>query len=387
MPLSLFDLVGIALYLTVAVYIYRKAWFFSFYSFIKFLLVLILSFAAGLNLAQKNIEDIPLTNLQLSLVIQGIVFALLWRFISFKRLFFKTTDSVINLNQFIFVHHIDKILAVFPALIVSFFICFFIFSITLTLSTNIPLLSKAIEDSRFVKPISYKIYFAKIFNGKVFEGIAFKLPAPENSNTQPTSPNDNLNSGGSRSFEPTPHAPTIIPATSTPTQNPPTITPQQNINAATPTQKVTFQATNTPIPTPFPTTKPATSVNLSQAEQDILRITNEERTKNGQSPLTLDSNLSSVARAHSQDMSTRNFFSHINPDGKNGFDRLRDAGISYSTAGENIAGGATADIIMANWMNSAGHRTNILNPSYGKIGIGVVQDSKYGLLATQVFTN
>jgi len=411
--------VGIALYLLVATVIYKKAWFFSFYSFVKFIIILIISFAAGLNLAPKNIQDLPLTNLQLSLIIQAAIFAILWRVVSFRKIFFATTDSVFSLNRFIFTHRIDRVLNIVPSLVVSFFITFFLFTLLVTASTSIPPLAASIDDSKIVKPISYKIYFAKIFNGKIFEGIVFKLPTapevpedpggtdpnqPQNPTSPPTgeqttSPVPTSRTGMTfvppiaRTNTPTPVSQTVGSgriSTPTPTirQNSITTTQKQAlINTPTPT-RIQVPPTSAPLPTSAPTARPtAATISTSQAEQDIFRKTNEERAKAGLPALILDGTLTSVARAHSQDMSSRNFFGHVNPDGKNSFDRIKEAGVTYSSAGENIAGGPTADIIMTNWMNSSGHRANILKSSFGKVGIGVAKDSKYGLLATQVFTN
>lgn len=107
----------------------------------------------------------------------------------------------------------------------------------------------------------------------------------------------------------------------------------------------------------------------------VLELVNKERAKNGLNALKLDSALSKVAEAHSKDMATRNFFSHTNPDGLNPFDRIKNAGISYKTAGENIAmGQKSAEQVVEAWMNSEGHRKNILNASFTKMGLGHVNN-------------
>lgn len=417
--MALFDVVGISVFLAISALVYKKTWFSSFYSFVKFLIILVLSLAAGLNLAQKNFLDLPFTNLQVSLIIQGVVFALLWKLISFRRIFFATTDSAIGINRFIFFHHIDSVLNTIPALIVSFFISFFLFTILVTASTNTPAIGAAIENSRIVKPVFYKIYFAKIFQGKLFEGIAFKfvpainLPGPSASPNTPDVPGNPNNPGEAKNFQP----PTQTPQTIAPTSNPnhttfvppiiraPTAIPLQTGPGSLPTSRPfptsipTSAVRPTPTLIPQPTLTPPTPtpvpaipilqqpVDVSQAEQDIFRLTNNERARNGVPPLAWSDTIAAVARAHSQDMVARNFFDHVNPDGLTPFQRLLNARIFYTTAGENIAGAPTADIIVTNWMNSPGHRANILSPAFGKIGIGVAPDPHYGLMTTQDFTN
>lgn len=128
------------------------------------------------------------------------------------------------------------------------------------------------------------------------------------------------------------------------------------------------------------------------AEQDlaqqVLTMVNQERATAGVGPLTMHAGCSQVAYNHSVDMDLRDFFDHVNPDGLNPFQRMQAAGIGYSAAGENIAAGyPTAAAVMNGWMNSPGHRANILNGNFTEIGIGVRQGStgQYGTYWTQVF--
>ena len=117
-------------------------------------------------------------------------------------------------------------------------------------------------------------------------------------------------------------------------------------------------------------------------------LVNAERTDQGIEALTPDDALHAVARAHSQDMIDRNFFDHTNPDGDDPFDRMTDAGITYTAAAENIQWNDFPDPVATavdGWMNSPGHRTNILNATYTHTGMGVAVDNgKYYF--TQVFT-
>lgn len=118
-------------------------------------------------------------------------------------------------------------------------------------------------------------------------------------------------------------------------------------------------------------------------EKEVVRLVNVERQKNGLSPLTYDWELSRVARYKSQDMRDRGYFSHTSPTYGSPFQMMKSFGISYRSAGENIARGyATPDAVVKGWMNSAGHRANILNSSFTHIGVGYVKDGSYW---TQMF--
>lgn len=103
----------------------------------------------------------------------------------------------------------------------------------------------------------------------------------------------------------------------------------------------------------------------------VLELTNAERAKAGLSPLKLNSQLVDAAQDHSSDMAYDDFFNHTGVDGSNPSDRVQDTGYQYSTVGENIAAGQrTAAEVVEAWMNSPGHRANILNARYTEIGIG-----------------
>ena len=118
-------------------------------------------------------------------------------------------------------------------------------------------------------------------------------------------------------------------------------------------------------------------------EDEVLVLVNKERAKNGLKALTMDENVRKVARTKSSDMSTKNYFSHTSPTYGSPFDMLKSFGISYRSAGENIAQGyTTAEAVVNGWMNSSGHRANILNASYTKIGIGYEVNGNYW---TQIF--
>jgi uncharacterized protein YkwD len=124
-----------------------------------------------------------------------------------------------------------------------------------------------------------------------------------------------------------------------------------------------------------------------QAEQDMFKMVNNERTRAGLDPLVFDDTLRDVARTHSQDMFARGYFSHYTPEGLSPFDRMNNADISYTYAGENLALAPSTQLAMEGLMNSPGHRANILNPNFKRIGIGVVDGGIYGQMYSQEFTN
>ena len=132
-------------------------------------------------------------------------------------------------------------------------------------------------------------------------------------------------------------------------------------------------------------------VNDADARPDLeikmLELVNRERTKRGLKPLQWDPEILPVARAHSQDMFVRGYFSHYTLEGKDPFDRMKAAGIKYYSAGENLALGPSLSICHEGLMNSPGHRANILNPTYGRVGIGILDGGAYGLMISQEFRN
>lgn len=118
-------------------------------------------------------------------------------------------------------------------------------------------------------------------------------------------------------------------------------------------------------------------------ENEVIRLVNEQRVKNGLNKLQADWELSRVARFKSQDMKDNKYFSHTSPTYGTPFEMIRNFGIPYKSAGENIAKGqATPQVVVNAWMNSSGHRANILNSTYTKIGVGYVADGRYW---TQMF--
>lgn len=119
---------------------------------------------------------------------------------------------------------------------------------------------------------------------------------------------------------------------------------------------------------------------------EVIRIVNEERAKQGLQPLKKNNDLCKVAGIRATE--TTSLFSHTRPNGESCFTILKEYNISYMTVGENIAAGQqTPAEVMNAWMNSQGHRENIMNSSFGQIGVGVVKGGSYGIYWVQMFTN
>lgn len=131
---------------------------------------------------------------------------------------------------------------------------------------------------------------------------------------------------------------------------------------------------------------PTQQTSISEWEQQVVDLVNAERAKAGLRPLEVDAKLTQAARAKSADMRDRNYFSHQSPTYGSPFEMMDAFSISYRTAGENIAAGQRSpQAVMDAWMNSPGHRQNILNPNYTRIGVGLVQGGSYGYYWTQLF--
>lgn len=193
-----------------------------------------------------------------------------------------------------------------------------------------------------------------------------------------------------------PVTPTITDITTEATTQTTTKTTQTTctppIQKTTSTQKTTEKQPVTTVKTTQPTTRSVTETTTetttksvpntnnvvvdNSVQQQILDLVNKERVKNGLGTLTLDTNLSYVAQVKAEDMKAKNYFSHTSPTYGSPFDMMKRFGITYRTAGENIAmGQKTPQAVMTAWMNSSGHRANILNKNYTKLGVGYVYNN------------
>ena len=128
---------------------------------------------------------------------------------------------------------------------------------------------------------------------------------------------------------------------------------------------------------------PRVSSTVTNFESEVVRLVNEIRVQNGLKPLTANWELSRVARYKSQDMRDQGYFSHTSPTYGAPFQMIKSFGLSFRTVGESVAKGyATPQAVVNGWMNSSGHRANILNASYTQIGVGYVGQGHYW---TQMF--
>jgi uncharacterized YkwD family protein len=157
---------------------------------------------------------------------------------------------------------------------------------------------------------------------------------------------------------------------------------QQKAQTQQPTE-ITTQPAQQPTTTTEPTQTTQTTSALSAYEQKVVDLTNQERAKKGLAALKVDTALSKVAREKSLDMSKNGYFSHTSPTYGSPFDMMKQFGISYQYAGENIAmGQRTPEEVVQAWMNSEGHRKNILSANFSYIGVGYIESGNYW---TQMF--
>lgn len=129
----------------------------------------------------------------------------------------------------------------------------------------------------------------------------------------------------------------------------------------------------------------ADSGDVSAEEQQMVDLVNSERAQNGLAPLEIDEELTEVARVKAQDMIDNNYFAHESPTYGSPFQMMDHFGITYQTAGENLAGNQTVDSAHTSLMNSQGHRENILSSNYSEVGIGIVDGGPYGKMFVQLF--
>lgn len=161
------------------------------------------------------------------------------------------------------------------------------------------------------------------------------------------------------------------PSVKTPTTTTPKPTPAPSVPAPS---------------TPAPTTTPAPgTTDLSANEKLLIDLINQERAKANLAPLQADTELMKVARIKCKDMADNNYFSHYSPTYGSPFDMMRQFGITFKSAAENIAGNSTVQGAVTAWMKSEGHRQNIMNSSYTHTGVGIVESKKYGYLFVQMF--
>lgn len=182
----------------------------------------------------------------------------------------------------------------------------------------------------------------------------------------------------------------LIPQPTTPYRSAPSVPPSQ----PTPVPPAQLQPVPAPAPSPAPAPKPvpttpssgSASYQLSIYEQRVVELVNAERIKAGLAPLQVDLDLSRVARLKAEDMRDKNYFSHDSPTYGSFLEMLHRFGIPYRTAGENIAAGyRSPEAVVAAWMASPGHKSNILNPAFTRLGVGYASGGSYGHYWVQLF--
>lgn len=124
---------------------------------------------------------------------------------------------------------------------------------------------------------------------------------------------------------------------------------------------------------------------ISEDEKKVLELVNEARIEAGVEPLQIDESLEKIARLKVKDMVENDYFSHQSPTYASPFDMMRQFGVSFRTAGENIAGNQSIEGAFKAWMKSEGHKKNILNANFNYVGIGVMESPTYGKILVQQF--
>lgn len=155
---------------------------------------------------------------------------------------------------------------------------------------------------------------------------------------------------------------------------------KQTLNRRIPTQPESNEIVSLPFKVENPRPRP-------DLEAAMLELVNRERAAGGLAALEADPELTEVARRHSIDMFARGYFAHNTPENKSPFDRIRESEVRFRIAGENLALAPTLPIAHTGLMNSPGHRANILRPQFGRVGIGILDGGRRGLMVTQNFRN
>jgi uncharacterized protein YkwD len=187
----------------------------------------------------------------------------------------------------------------------------------------------------------------------------------------------------------TPVPPTPTPVPPTPTPIPPTLTPVPPTVTPVPPTATPLPPTATPVP-PTATTAPLPPASLTSHESQMYALHNQYRASGGLAGLQIDGTLVAIARQRAQDMAAKNYFAHTSPSGETAFSIMDDFNYSYSIAGENIARNnypqnQTVGVAMDGFMNSPGHRANIMESQFTRVGIGVAFDGNGMIYYAVVF--
>lgn len=223
-----------------------------------------------------------------------------------------------------------------------------------------------------------KTYYVKVRSTRTIRGRG--IPKSKFSKVKKINPYKKESTVPVTTPAPTP-APTTVPVEEPVVSPVPETTPSETMAAPTEVPS----ETPVPVTTPAPTAAPANNAN--DYINEVLRLVNIERSNAGLSAYTLDDTLCQAANIRAKEIVT--LFDHTRPDGTRCFTVLDELGYSYMACGENIAEGqSTPAVVVNSWMNSAGHRANILNASFHKLGVGYFQTSAgYRYYWVQLFSD
>jgi len=261
-----------------------------------------------------------------------------------------------------------------------------------------------VQKAQYIQNVEFGVKNLNIYDLKsvkgIFEGYRFDLmkslvefekfialskqaPSTPEAKPAPTKPVPSTPEAKPAPTKPVPSTPEAKPAPTKPVPSTPEVKPAPTKPVPT-TPEVqpapTAPVQPTPEVKPAPTTpaEPAQNASVSAIEKEVLDLTNVERQKAGLAPLQTDSKLMNSARQKSTDMATNKYFSHTSPTYGSPFDQMKANGVTYKSAAENIAmGQRTAQEVVKGWMESPGHRQNILTAGYTHIGIGYDANGHY----------
>jgi len=251
-------------------------------------------------------------------------------------------------------------------------------TLTCSQKSNLELFSKALCNKGFDLNGIYNALCAQNGNSQCVSGSS--CPA---ASTKPSA--SNSCSSPSATVKPTTSPKPTASSKPTATPKPTATTKPTTSPKPTASSKPTVSPKPTATATPKPSATTTSQSGVASLEKKMVDLVNAERAKVGLKALTVDSKLTNMARVKSQDMITNSYFSHYSPKYGSPFDMMKTFGISYRTAGENIAMNQSMESAHTALMNSEGHRANILGSGYTKIGIGIVKDSRGYLYITQDF--
>lgn len=447
LPINIVDVVIVLIFLGVVVYYVKRGFFVAVFYTLRLVLSYSIALLLTVPLGAVLLTILPLQPSLVGIFVQGICFAIIWFGLGVFR---PTFDQVIiaTIGKLSVFYHLYKYATVFPAIVTAIILNTVLF--TLLLSTSVVssphLLAGQSWWGRQVVPhiFAYSISTKSGFNFQPYKAFAYQVSrqpivfssserviknrpilVPENQYQQVIEQANRINQvrqeAGLSQVVPPPiiltpaqkpetkkdpeivQTPEPIPANA-PLMTIPTLPPiSMKLPQVLPMPTYTANPVQSPqnlhqpnsMPAPTPTQAPSQApapilsppaASMATMEKQILDATNAERRKAGVAELVWDDAIAAVARAHSQDMATRRFFAHVNPDGVDPFKRLQLGGMTFGTAAENIAMYPTVESAMTGWMNSQGHRTNILSSAFKKLGVGIASGNTNYYFA-QNFTN